>query len=116
MSDENGRSQDQGRRHRRAGEPYTETTTLLAEYQASMRAELRGLLVDLRGKLPDRGLGLEPEPTEPVRPSLKERIPMWDLAMTLGRELGTEVDPARDAPGAVPATRARRRRVDFGGA
>lgn len=82
-----------------------------------MRSELRGLLVDLRGKLPDRGLGLEPEPTEPVRPALKERIPMWDLAMKLGRELGTEVDPAGvggDSTPAAPAARRRRGRIDFG--
>ena len=70
-------------------------------------------MVDLRGKVPDPGLGLVQ--LEPVRPPLNERIRLWDLAIKIGRELGTEVDdrPPPDAP-AAEASRTRRRRPDFG--
>lgn len=115
MADDVGRAQDQGRRHRRAGKPSPETSTLLAEYQAAMRAELRTLLADLGGRVPAPGLLDEPgQSPAAVRPALKERIPMWDLAIKLGRELGTEVDPG-PAPEVEPAPRSRRRgRIDFG--
>lgn len=122
MADEAGRPQDQGRRHRRGGAPSAETTSLLADYQAAMRTELRALLDDLRGHVPDPGLHLlddaiaRGDVAERIRPALKERVPMWDLAIKLGRELGTEVDgsPAT-AAAQPPATRPRRRaRPDFG--
>jgi hypothetical protein len=115
VTDEVGRAQDQSRRHRRKGAPSTETATLLAQSQAAMRAELRTLLVDLGGKLPDPGLGLG-GPPELVRPPLKERIPMWDLAIKLGRELGTEVDesPPIETRNPESPTRRRRGKVDFG--
>lgn len=117
MADDAGRAQDQGRRHRRKGQPTAETATLLAEYQTAMRDELRALLVDLRGSLPNPGLLDEPgADLSPVRPALKERIPMWDLAIKVARELGTEVDagkPTGDEPEAVTPRRSRRR-VDYG--
>ena len=114
--DEAGRPQDQGRKHRRRTAPSPETATLLADYQAAMRDELRALLDDLRGAVPDPGLGLT-EQAGRVRPPLKERAPMWDLAMKLGRELGTSIDAspaaATDASnGSAP--RRRPRRIDYG--
>ena len=109
-----GRAQDQGRRHRRKGAPSAETTSLLAEYQAAMRSELRAVLGELRGKLPDPGLGLVNG--EPERPNLTDRMRLWDLAIKIGRELGTEVDDRPANEGAQPATRRkwRRARVDYG--
>ena len=76
-----------------------------------MRAELRGLLVELEGRPPPAGLGLVP--SEPVRPSLADRARLWDLTIRLGRELGAAID-AEPAPGAGPAPRSRRKRVDYG--
>jgi hypothetical protein len=122
MADD-GRPQDQGRRHRRAGKPSAETTTLLVRYQAAMRAELSALLADIAGRMPDHGLlGAAPgEDIQPVRPALKDRAPMWDLAVKLARELGTEVDPAGGVGGdTTPAAAAKprkwaRSRIDFGG-
>lgn len=122
MADDAGRPQDQGRRHRRGGNPSPETSTLLARYQSTMRAELSTLLDDLRGRVPDPGLHLLDEAiargdvAERVALPLKERIPMWDLAIKLGRELGTEVDgsPATAAAQPPAARPSRRRRPDFG--
>ena len=117
MADEAGRAQDQGRRHRRRGEPSPETTTLLVDYQEAMRAELRTLLGDIHGRVPDPGLLDGVAPAERVQPSLKERAPMWDLAIKIGRELGTSIDPGR-APGgdppSTPSPRRRTSRIDFG--
>jgi len=123
MADEAGRAQDQGRRHRRRGEPSPETTTLLVDYQEAMRAELRTLLADIRGRLPDPGLHLLDDAiergdiAERVQPTLKERAPMWDLAIKIGRELGTSIDPGR-APGgdppSTPSPRRRTSRIDYG--
>jgi hypothetical protein len=116
VTDAPGRPQDQGRRHRRKGSPTAETATLLAQYQAAMRAELRSLLTDIRGKLPDPGLGLIE--TDPERPALSERARMWDLAIRVARELGTEVDqpdtgrPAETPP--PPSGPRRRGRIDYG--
>jgi hypothetical protein len=112
--DAGGRPQDQGRRHRKAGQPSAETATLLARYQEAMRDELRALLAELQPRVPDPGLGLVAE--EPTRLALKDRAARWDLAIRLGRELGTEVDvPPMDAlPAAPPAARRRRGRIDFG--
>lgn len=86
-----------------------------------MRHELSALLDELRGRVPDPGLHLLDEAiergdvAERIRPELKARIPMWDLAIKLGRELGTEVDPGPGADSPAPAPRLRRRgRIDFG--
>lgn len=107
------RPQDEGRRHRRKGAPSAATASLLADYQAAMRAELRGILVDLAGVPPAPGLGLMPQP--PQRPALPERMRLWELAIKIGRELGTEVD-ATPTPAEADAARPRpsRRRVDYG--
>jgi hypothetical protein len=111
-----GRPQDQGRTHRARGRPSAETVSLLERYQASMRDELAGVLVELEGKIPAAGLldeGL-PRP-DPVRPSLADRARLWDLAIKLGRELGSSIDPTPPAPASSPrARRARSARVDFG--
>lgn len=116
MSDD--RPQDQGRRHRKRGDPSGATATLLGEYQEAMRAELRQLLVELRGRPPAPGLGLTGEAPAAVRPALAERAKLWDLAIKLGRELGTEVDAGGQAGQAAPAAPAggpaRGRRIDFG--
>ncbi len=87
-----------------------------------MRDELSTLLDDLRGRLPDPGLGLlddaiaRGDVVERIRPALKERAPMWDLAIKVARELGTEVNdpgPGADSPAPAPRTR-RRGRIDYG--
>lgn len=111
-----GRAQDQGRRHRRRGSPSAETASLLAEYQEAMRTELRAVLAELRGVVPDTGLGLDGPAAGPVRPKLAERMKLWDLAIKVGRELGTEVDGSRsDADAQPPTPRKRSRaRIDFG--
>ena len=112
-----------GKSHKRRGEPSPETTTLLVDYQEAMRAELRTLLADIRGRLPDPGLHLLDDAiergdiAERVQPTLKERAPMWDLAIKIGRELGTSIDPGR-APGgdppSTPSPRRRTSRIDYG--
>lgn len=114
MTDAAGRPQDQDRPHRKRAQPSPETASLLAEYQASMRSELRAVLAELRGKLPDPGLGLIN--AEPERPNLTDRMRLWDLAIKLGRELGTEVDDRPIEEGAQPAAprKWRRARVAFG--
>lgn len=113
-----GRPQDQGRPHRRRGAPSPETASLLLAYRAAMRAELRAVLDELRGKPKPAGLGLLPEAAvELERPSIEGRVRLWDLGIKLGRELGAEVDepPAGGASeGAGSARPRRRRRVDFG--
>lgn len=109
-----GRPQDQGRRHRARGRTSTETDALLDLYRAAMRTELRAVLVDLEGTPAAPGLIPDVAPAR-VRPSLADRSRLWDLAIKLGRELGTGIDAdptPQDAPGrpGVP----RRGRVDFG--
>lgn len=116
---EDGRPQDQDRRHRKAGSPSPETASLLADYQAAMRTELRAVLTELEGVAAPTGL-LDTEFTTAevrTRPSLADRMKLWDLGIKLGRELGTEVDPG-PLPGAAPAVPPsgprRRTRVDYG--
>ena len=113
MTVDSSRPQDQGRRHRRAGRPSEATRTLLTTYQQAMRDELEAVLLELRGREPEAGL-LEAElpPAKPVRPSLRDRQALWDLAIKLGRELGSEIDTAPAVPAdAEPAAPARRRRL-----
>lgn len=75
-----------------------------------MRAELRGILEELKGTPQPEGLDGSTPP--PRRPSLADRSRLWDLAVKLGRELGAEVDvPAPVSPEERPR---RARRVDFG--
>lgn len=86
-----------------------------------MRDELTALLDEIRGREPDPGLGLladaiaRGDVVARIRPPLKDRSPMWDLAIKLMRELGTEVDERPGADSTAPAPRLRRRgRVDYG--
>jgi hypothetical protein len=122
MADDVGRPQDQGRKHRRGGNPSPETASLLADYHQAMRDDLRAVLDDIRGHVPDPGLRLLDDAIERgdiearIKSPLKERIPMWDLAIKLGRELGTEVDGSPAASAAQPPTprKRSRSRIDFG--
>jgi hypothetical protein len=110
------RPQDVGRRRTKRGRPSAATLSLLSDYQESMRAELRALLTSLEPVPPAPGLGLVKE--EAKRPELAERARIWDLAIKLGRELGTEIDPGPLTPAGPAKERAprRARKVDFGGA
>jgi hypothetical protein len=112
MTQMNERPQDVGRTHRRRGAPSPETAELLTAYQDAMRTELRALLVEIRGKVPEPGLGLVA--TEPVRPAIEARRALWALAIQLGRELGSAIDADPVPVTAEPGPRARRRPVDFG--
>jgi hypothetical protein len=105
------RPQDQGRRHRRKGAPSAATLSLLGDYQDAMRAELRAVLAELQPTPPAPGLGLVKE--APKRPPLRDRAGLWDLAIKLGRELGSEIDPA-PPPVVVGPSKPRRAKVDFG--
>lgn len=119
MTEDTARPQDAGRSHKRRGRPSAETSTLLAAYQEAMRTELRATLTEIEGVDPPPSLELTDEPPGKVRPKLEVRVRLWDLAIKLGRELGTEVDPAGGADaadGSPPVARRRRRRPDFGGA
>ena len=108
------RPQDSGRPHRRRGAPSEATRSLLADYQAAMRSELAGVLVELHGKVPAPGL-LDDVVTAPERPSLADRMRLWDLAIKLGRELGSEIEPLPSPAATSPlAPKRGRGRVDFG--
>jgi hypothetical protein len=113
--DEAQRAQDVGRRHRRRGAPSPATLSLLADYQAAMRAELRATLVELEGKAEPAGLlTIEGAAAARIRPSLGDRVRLWDLAIKLGRELAGEIDPVPPADdAAVAPRRGRTRRVDY---
>jgi hypothetical protein len=121
VTEATGRAQDQGRSHARKGDPSPETATLLADYQAAMRDELRDLLRELKGSAVPTGL-LDSEFTTSevrTRPSLGDRMKLWDLAIKVGRELGTEISPA-PPPSPTPAVSGRvgprrRGRIDYGG-
>lgn len=111
---DNGRPQDEGRRHRRKGAPSAATRALLGAYQGAMRDELRDTLAELRPAPTTNVLG----ETTTMRPALVDRLRLWDLAIKLGRELGTEIDPG-PSPSDVARTgpsrpRAGRGRVDYG--
>lgn len=75
-----------------------------------MRDEVRQLLDELEPVPQDQGLGLVA--VKPKRPDLAQRSKIWDLAIKLGRELGSSIDVA---PATTALPRARRpRKVDFG--
>lgn len=110
------RPQDVGRRHRRRGAQSPETAALLVTYQAAMRDELRAVLVELEGTVAPTGL-LDTEFTTAevkTRPDLQTRMRLWDLAIKVGRELGSAIDadPVPVTP-AGSSTRLRRRRVEY---
>lgn len=113
MTADSERPQDAGRPHRRKGAPSAATVALLDTYQSRMRTALAAVL-DV----------VEPGPTAGLvgdhvnRPAITDRMRYWDLAIKLGRELGSAIDPpelaADDDAGGVPGR--RRGRVDYGGA
>ncbi|HEV8282333.1 MAG TPA: hypothetical protein VGQ02_10760 [Candidatus Limnocylindrales bacterium] len=113
MTDATGRAQDQGRRHRRKGSPSPETASLLADWQDTLRTELRAVTVELRGKVQPGGL--LPDAGEVIeRPSLTQRVELVRLGVMVANALGTEVD-RRPAEPTMQSTRPRRRsRVDYG--
>lgn len=110
MSDD--RPQDVGRAHRRKGSPSPETAALLTEYQEAMRAELRAVLAELTPAMPVAGL-LPDLPPIPIRPSLGDRMRLWDLAIKLGRELGSAIDADPVPAEAAPERPRRRSRIDW---
>jgi len=78
-----------------------------------MRRELAGVLEDLEPH-PSGQLQIDGTPSPPTRPAIADRIRLWDLAIKLGRELGTEVDPPPATDNAPEAPRPRRRAPEFG--
>ena len=111
MTDEHDgtRPQDAGRRHARKGAPSPASAALLERYQDAMRAELGDVLGEIRGTESPAGL-LDGPVT--VRPPLKDRAALWDLAIKLGRELGASIDPT-PVTTAVPLRGGRRRKVEW---
>jgi hypothetical protein len=81
-------TQDIGRRHRKQRRLNAAGTSLLADYQAVMRAELRRLLRDIRGEF--KGLP-ENAPPDSLLP-IDERAKRWNLAIKLAKELGPDID------------------------
>lgn len=96
MPGDNDRPQDVGRRHSRKPKG-GEDDPLLIRYQRTMRLELTDLLDALQPVPQDQGLGMVEVP--PKRPSLADRAKIWDLAIKLGRELGSAIDPAPTGAG-----------------
>jgi hypothetical protein len=73
---------------------------VLELYRAAMREELGEVLEELR---PSREQLTMLGDVERLKPALAERLKLWDLAIKLGRELGSgEVDRAAP-PGALGA-------------
>jgi hypothetical protein len=112
VSEATDRPQDAGRSHKRKGAPSAATRSLLTRYQDTMRDELSTILDDLAPRAQDAGLGLVPMP--PQRPPIAERTKLWDLAIKLGRELGSEIDSSPEAPVVVGPGARKRARVDYG--
>lgn len=114
MMTDNDRPQDVGRRHGRTRREGGADRALIERYQATMRDELGALLDELAPKVQDQGLGMVAIP--PKRPDLTTRSKIWDLAIKLGRELGTAIDPDPLPSGPAAPSRPRaRKRVDYGG-
>ena len=122
MTIETARPQDVARPHRRTrGTPQPETERLLERYRAAMRAELEDLLEEIRPAPADSGqieLGGE---IPRARPKLEERRALWDLAIKLGRELGSPMAEANwtgvldSTPAAVAGALTCARRGSRGG-
>jgi len=77
--------------------------TLLDEYYAAIRLELRAILIEL-------GMPTVPTgqlPAFDLRPTLDRRRPLWDLAVKLARELAAESGAGEIQPVGGPSGRAR---------
>lgn len=100
-----------GKSHKRQGRPSAETSSLLADWQATMRAELRAIVEALGA----RKTGLMPDVVElaiPLDDPRRDRL--VDRGVKVGRELGTEVDVGGTAaPESAAPARVRRRKPDF---
>jgi hypothetical protein len=107
------RPQDEGRVHRRKGAPSAATLSLLADYQDAMRTELRAVLDELAGQPAPAGL-LPDAAKVRVRPSIGDRMKLWDLGIKLGRELGSEIDPPTPPVVQGPGRARRSPKVDYG--
>lgn len=120
-----GRPQDQGRKHRRRGRPSPETRRLLEAWQDTLRAELRAIVAALEATA-DPGL-LPAAPGETAKPAIPLEDPrrdrFVDRGVKIAKELGASIDADPDpeaGPGGAPATstprpRGRRKPIDFGG-
>lgn len=117
MARASDRPQDVGRSHAKRRASPRRADALLDRYQAAMRAELERLLIELEPTKPAPGLGLVKERPKPL--PIGERSKRWDLAIKLGRELGSalegEASPAADADASGSDRRLPRGRVDYGG-
>lgn len=110
------RPQDVGRAHRRKGAPSAATAALLTEYHDTMRGELRAVLGEL-APVTETSDMFPDLPAVTKRPPLRERMQLWDLAIKLGRELGSAIDvPDPGSNVAGPGPRRRGGRADYGGA
>lgn len=112
---DSGRAQDQGRSHKRQGAPSRQTARLLVAYQGTMRREMSAILAALNEPAP-AGLLPDAAPTFAIPLDDPRRDRLWDRAVKLARELGTEIDLTPAAGAAQPARRRSPRKVDFGGA
>lgn len=109
------RPHDVGRKHtRRSADP--ESAALVERYRATMRSWLGRLLDELEGRPAPAGI-LPTEEAERVTvyPSTKDASALWDLAIKLGKELGSAIDPQPTAAPDVTRRPPRARRVAYGG-
>lgn len=120
VTEESGRPQDQGRKHRRTGRPSAETRRLLEAWQDVQRAELRAVVAALEATAAGGILPAGDGETLPLAIPLEDprRDRLIDRGIKVARDLGASIDvtPDPDTPGSAPATtpRPRRRKVDFG--
>lgn len=111
MSD-GGREQDQGRSHKRKGDPSPESRRRVERWRDVMRAELDMIADALEAKA--KGLVGE-DLVIPLDDPKRDRL--VSRGIQVAKELGAEIDPASATPADAPAGRPpkRRGRVDFGG-
>jgi hypothetical protein len=106
MTTEGATVREQVRRGRGKGRPNPQTVQLLGEYHSAMRLELRSLLREINATI-------RPAALKQPRPSLAERAKLWELAIRLGKELGSEIDVAPPAEEPTPL-RPNAAAADFG--
>lgn len=110
MVTDNARQQDRGRRRTTRTSVHANDRALIERYEATMRLELSDLLTSLQPVPQDQGLGMVAVPDK--RPPLSERTKIWDLAIKLGRELGSAIEP--DPLPEPPTSRPRKpRKLDL---